>query len=136
MFCRAALFHEIGAPLSIERIELDPPAASEVLVRIAAVGLCRTDYHVMRGERRVMMRPMVLGHEAAGIVEEVGSAVIGIARGDHVVLTFIPGCGRCRWCSKGLHHLCAEGRASRTARSSTAATAAATRRAATPARSA
>lgn len=109
MFCRAALFHEIGAPLSIERIELDPPAASEVLVRIAAVGLCRTDYHVMRGERRVMMRPMVLGHEAAGIVEEVGSAVIGIARGDHVVLTFIPGCGRCRWCSKGLHHLCAEG---------------------------
>ncbi|MBZ0141140.1 MAG: alcohol dehydrogenase catalytic domain-containing protein, partial [Pseudorhodoplanes sp.] len=109
MFCRAALFHEIGAPLSIERIELDPPRPSEVLVRIAAVGLCRTDYHVMRGERRVAMRPMVLGHEAAGIVEAVGAAVTGITRGDHVVLTFIPGCGRCRWCAKGLHHLCAEG---------------------------
>jgi alcohol dehydrogenase/S-(hydroxymethyl)glutathione dehydrogenase/alcohol dehydrogenase len=109
MFCKAALFREIGAPLSIERIEIDPPRPSEVLVRIAAVGLCRTDYHVMRGERRVAMTPMVLGHEAAGIVQEVGAEVAGISRGDHVVLTFIPGCGRCRWCAKGLHHLCAEG---------------------------
>jgi alcohol dehydrogenase/S-(hydroxymethyl)glutathione dehydrogenase/alcohol dehydrogenase len=109
MFCRAALFREVGAPLSVERITLGPPEPSEVLVRIAAVGLCRTDYHVMRGERRVAMTPMVLGHEAAGIVEDIGSAVTGIARGDPVVLTFIPGCGRCRWCKKGLHHLCAEG---------------------------
>jgi alcohol dehydrogenase/S-(hydroxymethyl)glutathione dehydrogenase/alcohol dehydrogenase len=52
---------------------------------------------------------MVLGHEAAGVVEAVGEDVRGIAPGDHVVLTFIPGCGRCRWCAKGLHHLCAEG---------------------------
>jgi NDMA-dependent alcohol dehydrogenase len=63
----------------------------------------------MRGERRVAMQPMVLGHEAAGVVEAAGSAVHGIAVGDHVVLTFIPGCGRCRWCRQGLHHLCAEG---------------------------
>jgi Zn-dependent alcohol dehydrogenase len=60
----AALFRETGAPLSVERITLDPPAPTEVLVRVAAVGLCRTDYHVMRSERRVAMRPMVLGHEA------------------------------------------------------------------------
>ncbi|MCC6776939.1 MAG: Zn-dependent alcohol dehydrogenase [Hyphomicrobiales bacterium] len=105
----AAVFREVGAPLSIERITLDPPGPTEVLVRVAAVGLCRTDYHVMRGERRVAMRPMVLGHEAAGVVETVGSAVHGIAPGDHVVLTFIPGCGQCRWCRRGLHHLCAEG---------------------------
>jgi alcohol dehydrogenase/S-(hydroxymethyl)glutathione dehydrogenase/alcohol dehydrogenase len=105
----AALFRDIGAPLSSERIALDPPRPTEVLVRIAAVGLCRTDYHVMRGERRVAMRPMVLGHEAAGVVEDVGAAVAGITRGDHVVLTFIPACGACRWCLKGLHHLCAEG---------------------------
>ncbi len=78
-------------------------------MRIVAVGLCRTDYHVMRGERRVAMRPMVLGHEAAGIVEEIGAEVSEIARGDHVVLTFIPACGVCRWCRQGLHHLCAEG---------------------------
>ena len=105
----SAVFRDVGAPLSVERIRLDPPKQTEVLVRLAAAGLCRTDYHVMRGERRVAMRPMVLGHEGAGVVEEVGAAVSGIARGDHVVLTFIPGCGRCRWCLQGLHHLCAEG---------------------------
>ena len=104
----AALFRTVGAPLSIETVALDPPKATEVKVRIAAVGLCRTDLHVMRGERRVAMSPMVLGHEAAGVVESVGAAVNGIAPGDHVVLTFIPGCGICRWCAKGLHHLCAE----------------------------
>lgn len=109
MITSAALFREIGAPLSVEPISLDPPCASEVLVKVKAVGLCRTDLHVMRGERRVGMTPMVLGHEAAGIVEAAGAAVTGIAPGDHVVLTFIPGCGRCRWCAQGLHHLCAEG---------------------------
>jgi len=105
----AAVFREIGAPLSVERIALDAPGPSEVLVRVAAVGLCRTDYHVMRGERRVAMQPMVLGHEAAGVVEQVGTDVTSIKPGDHVVLTFIPACGTCHWCRQGLHHLCAEG---------------------------
>jgi NDMA-dependent alcohol dehydrogenase len=105
----AALFRTVGAPLSIETIALDDPNPTELLVRVAAVGLCRTDLHVMRGERRVAMSPMVLGHEAAGVVESVGAAVQGIEAGDHVVLTFIPGCGKCHWCAKGLHHLCAEG---------------------------
>jgi NDMA-dependent alcohol dehydrogenase len=105
----AALFREVGAPVSVERIKLDPPASTEILVRVAAVGLCRTDYHVMRGERRVAMTPMVLGHEAAGVAEEVGAAVSGVKPGDHVVLTFIPGCGACRWCRRGLNHFCAEG---------------------------
>jgi len=109
MDCLAAVFRNVGAPMSIEPITLDPPGPTEVLVRIAAVGLCRTDYHVMRGERRVAMRPMVLGHEAAGVVEDIGAAVGEIKRGDHVVLTFIPACGICRWCRQGLHHLCAEG---------------------------
>ena len=89
----AALFREVGAPVSIERITLDAPAATEVLVRVAAVGLCRTDYHVMRGERRVAMQPMALGHEAAGVVEAGRRGSRGVAPGDHVVLTFIPGCG-------------------------------------------
>lgn len=109
MHSLAALFRDVDAPLSIERITLDPPGPTEVLVRVAAVGLCRTDFHVMRGERRVAMRPMVLGHEAAGIVEETGVAVTAIRPGDHVVLTFIPGCGTCRWCRRGLDHLCAAG---------------------------
>jgi len=105
----AAIFRAIGKPLSIERITLDPPGPTEVVVRIAAVGLCRTDYHVMRGERRVAMQPMVLGHEAAGVVEQVGTAVGGIKLGDHVILTFIPACGTCHWCQRGLHHFCATG---------------------------
>src|SRR3974377_848852 len=109
MITQAAVFRTPGAALTIEPIELDRPGPSEVLVRVAAAGLCRTDYHVMRGERRVAMGPMVLGHEAAGVVEETGAAVTGIKPGDHVVLTFIPGCGNCRWCRRGLHHLCAEG---------------------------
>ncbi|MBR0794840.1 Zn-dependent alcohol dehydrogenase [Bradyrhizobium jicamae] len=109
MDCLAAVFRDIDLPLSIEPIVIDEPGATELLVRIAAVGLCRTDYHVMRGERRVAMKPMVLGHEAAGIVERTGRQVVGINPGDHVVLTFIPGCGVCRWCRQGLHHLCAQG---------------------------
>ncbi len=109
MITQAAVFRSVGAPLSIEPITLDPPRDTEVQVKVKAVGLCRTDLHVMRGERRVAMAPMVLGHEAAGIVEAVGGAVAGVAPGDAVVLTFIPGCGRCRWCARGLHHLCAEG---------------------------
>jgi len=109
MNTQAAVFRDVGSSVSIESIVLDPPAPTEILVRIAAVGLCRTDYHVMRGERRVAMRPMVLGHEAAGVVESVGTAVHGIKVGDHVVLTFIPGCGVCRWCLQGLHHFCARG---------------------------
>jgi len=109
MLIRAAVYRGPQTPPVIEQIELDAPAATEVLVRLAAVGLCRTDYHVMRGERRVAMQPMVLGHEASGIVEKIGTEVTGIAVGDHVILTFIPACGRCHWCRKGLHHLCAEG---------------------------
>ena len=109
MQTRAAVFRGVGMPLGVETIALDAPKPTELLVRVAAVGLCRTDLHVMRGERRVAMTPMVLGHEAAGIVEAVGAEVKGVAVGDHVVLTFIPGCGRCRWCRQGLHHLCAEG---------------------------
>ena len=109
MQTRAAVFRGVGTPLAIETISLDAPQPTELLVRIAAVGLCRTDLHVMRGERRVAMQPMVLGHEAAGVVEQIGASVNGVAVGDHVVLTFIPGCGRCRWCQQSLHHLCAEG---------------------------
>ena len=122
----AALFREVGAPVAIERIALDPPGPTEVLVRIAAVGLCRTDYHMMRGERRVAMRPMVLGHEAAGVVEKIGAAVGGINPGDHVILTFIPGCGKCHWCRQACIICAPRARASRRGRNSTAPTAGAT----------
>jgi len=109
MRVRSAVFHRPGDPLSIEEIELDPPREGELLVRVEAVGLCRTDWHVMQGERRVAMTPMVLGHEGAGVVEALGPGVTGVSAGDHVVLTFIPGCGGCRWCRQGREHLCALG---------------------------
>ncbi|MCL4184420.1 MAG: Zn-dependent alcohol dehydrogenase [Burkholderiaceae bacterium] len=105
----SAVFHRPGDPLSVEDIELDAPRTGELLVRIEAVGLCRTDWHVMQGERQVAMSPMVLGHEGAGVVEALGPGVDGIAVGDHVVLAFIPGCGSCRWCRQGRAHLCALG---------------------------
>lgn len=109
MRVRSAVFHRPGDPLSIEDVELAPPQAGELLVRIEAVGLCRTDWHVMQGERRVAMSPMVLGHEGAGVVEALGPGVSGIEIGDRVVLMFIPGCGECRWCRQGREHLCALG---------------------------
>ncbi len=71
----AAVSYEPGRPLIVEELELDEPKVGEVMVKMAAVGLCRSDYHVMAGNRPVGMRPMVLGHEGAGVVEAVGPGV-------------------------------------------------------------
>lgn len=102
----AALYRVAGAPLSVETITLDAPRSTEVLVRIVAVGLCGTELHVQLGDRQVGMEPMVLGHEGAGVVEEVGHEVVGVAVGDHVALTWIPACGRCHWCRRGEDQNC------------------------------
>ena len=76
-------------PISIETIELDPPGPGEVLVKMAAAGLCHSDLSVINGDRPRVM-PMVLGHEASGVVEELGPGVVGLARDDHVALVFAP----------------------------------------------
>jgi len=110
MKTRAAVTYEPGQPLVVEALDLDEPKAGEVLVRMAAVGLCHSDYHVMAGDRPVGMRPMVLGHEGAGIVEAVGEGVTRIRPGDHVVLMFIPSCGKCAYCVSGNTHACVLGR--------------------------
>jgi NDMA-dependent alcohol dehydrogenase len=109
MKTRAAVSYHPGKPLVIEELELAEPRAGEVLVRMAAVGLCHSDYHVLAGNRPVGMRPMVLGHEGAGVVEAVGPVVTRIRPGDHVVLTFIPSCGKCRYCLSGMSHACVLG---------------------------
>ncbi|MCV7358311.1 NDMA-dependent alcohol dehydrogenase [Mycolicibacterium fluoranthenivorans] len=90
---------------SIEEVELDGPRAGEVLVAWQATGLCHSDHHPRAGEAPAMM-PTVGGHEGAGIVEEVGPGVTTLKPGDHVVGSFIPACGRCRWCSTGRQNLC------------------------------
>ena len=118
MKIRAAVLDEMGAsapyaqskPLKIETIELDPPGSGEILVKIAAAGLCHSDLSVIEGNRPRPM-PMALGHEAAGVVEEVGPGVDDLRKGDHVVMVFVPSCGHCLPCSEGRPALCEPGAA-------------------------
>jgi alcohol dehydrogenase len=122
MKTRAAVLREIGAPapyaksrpLGIEDVELDPPGPDEVLVRVRAAGLCHSDLSVIDGNRPRPM-PMVLGHEAAGVIEDTGPGVTGLARGDHVVAAFVPSCGHCRPCAMGRPALCEPGFAANSA---------------------
>jgi len=101
-------------PLSVESVELDPPGHGEVLVKIGAAGLCHSDLSVINGDRPRPM-PMVLGHEAAGVVEELGPGVEDLKKGDHVVLIFVPSCGHCLPCAEGRPALCEPGAAANTA---------------------
>jgi len=92
-------------PLVVEELELEEPHAGELLVRIAAAGLCHSDLSVINGNRP-RPTPMALGHEAAGVVERVGAGVVDVEEGDHVVLTFVPSCGQCDRCSSGNPAMC------------------------------
>ena len=102
---KAAVLYEIGQPLVVEEVELDPPKEREVLVRVAAAGICRSDLHFMKGEALIPL-PAVLGHEGAGVVEAVGPQVTSVKPGDHVVLSFVSACGRCSFCLGGRSNLC------------------------------
>ena len=95
-------------PLSIETVELDEPGPGEVLVRIAAAGLCHSALSVIDGVRPRPV-PMVLGHEAAGIVEALGPGVEDLSPGDHVIMVFVPSCGHCMPCAEGRPALCEPG---------------------------
>src|ERR1700676_519054 len=101
-------------PLSIEEVDLEPPGPEEILVQIGAAGLCHSDLSVINGDRPRPM-PMALGHEAAGIVEELGQGVTDLERGDHVVLVFVPSCGHCEPCAEGRPALCEPGPAANSA---------------------
>jgi S-(hydroxymethyl)glutathione dehydrogenase / alcohol dehydrogenase len=109
---KAAVLYEPGQPLRVEEVELAPPRAGEVRVRVVAAGVCHSDYHYMKGDLATDL-PAVLGHEGAGVVEEVGPGVTTVAPGDHVVLLWRSGCGRCRYCSAGRPALCQEAAALR-----------------------
>jgi NDMA-dependent alcohol dehydrogenase len=102
---RAAICWGVGQRWSVEEIDLDVPRAGEVLVRVATAGLCHSDDHIITGDSP-MPTPMIGGHEGAGIVEEVGPGVTTLSPGDHVVLAFLPSCGRCEPCSTGHQNLC------------------------------
>src|ERR1700758_1638440 len=105
MKTKAAVVYEPGKRIEIEELDLDGPQAGEVLIRYTHAGLCHSDLHVVNGDIEARM-PMVLGHEGAGIVEEVGPGVTRVAPGDHVVCSFIPNCGICRYCATGRQSIC------------------------------
>ena len=105
MKMKAAILRAYQQPLSIEEVDIDPPKADEVLVKIAAAGICHSDYHLMKGEWQSGV-PQILGHEASGIVAEVGPGVTGLKPGDRCALSFRAWCGRCRYCIAGRPILC------------------------------
>jgi alcohol dehydrogenase len=116
------VLHEIGRPqpyaesrpLTIEELDLEGPGAGEVLVRVEAAGLCHSDLSVINGDRPRPV-PMALGHEAAGVVEELGEEVAHLQPGDHVVMVFVPSCGQCLRCMEGRPALCEPGGAANAA---------------------
>ena len=102
---RAAVLTEVNKPLQILDLEQEGPKAGEVRVQVKAAGVCMSDWHVMNGDWPLPL-PMVLGHEAAGIVAELGPGVTNVKKGDHVIFSFRPHCGHCRYCSRGRTVLC------------------------------
>ncbi|BCP38590.1 putative zinc-type alcohol dehydrogenase AdhD [Mycobacterium intracellulare M.i.198] len=120
MRTRGAILHGVRKPWSVEEFELDPPRAGEVLVRNVAAGLCHTDDHILQGDlsapndvMREMgmpeMFPLIGGHEGSAVVLEVGDGVTDLEPGDHVVMSFVATCGKCRWCASGAQYLCDSG---------------------------
>ena len=105
MQIKAAVLYDYNQPLVVEEVELDPPKAGEVLIKVGAAGICRSDLHFMKGHARAPL-PIVLGHEASGTVEEVGSGVTSVKPGDRVVLSFVSACGRCNNCTDGRPNIC------------------------------
>jgi S-(hydroxymethyl)glutathione dehydrogenase/alcohol dehydrogenase len=102
---KAAICYEFGQPLVVEEVEIDPPQEGEVKVRLAATAICHSDIHAIRGEWGGNI-PVIVGHEAAGTVTEVGTGVTTIKRGDRVVVSVLRSCGRCFPCVTGAPHLC------------------------------
>ena len=102
---RAAVCYEPGKPLIIEDIDIDPPQSGEVKVRLVATAICHSDIHALHGDWNGKF-PVVVGHEAAGIVQEVGENVSLAASGDNVVVSLLRSCGRCFYCVQGQPNLC------------------------------
>lgn len=108
----AAVLWERHGEWSVEEVEIGDPVAGEILVRLAASGICHTDDHVVQGDLEQPL-PCIGGHEGAGVVEAVGEGVTDLGVGDHVVLAYIPSCGKCLSCAVGNQHLCERGAARR-----------------------
>jgi NDMA-dependent alcohol dehydrogenase len=110
MQTEAAILWEPKTDWSVEAIELDPPKDGEVLVKLAASGMCHSDEHIRTGDMTAIL-PIICGHEGSGVVEEVGPGVHDLKPGDHVTFGFIPACGQCASCARGRSNLCDNGAA-------------------------
>jgi S-(hydroxymethyl)glutathione dehydrogenase/alcohol dehydrogenase len=106
MKIRAAVLESFGEPLAVKESDISPPKAGEVLVKVHACGVCHTDLYTASGADPSGYAPCVLGHEGAGVVEEVGSGVTSLEPGDHVVTLFSPECGECDHCRSGMTNIC------------------------------
>jgi S-(hydroxymethyl)glutathione dehydrogenase/alcohol dehydrogenase len=106
MKMRAAVLEEFGKPLVVQELDIAAPKAGEVLVKLAACGVCHTDLYTASGTDPSGYAPCVLGHEGAGVVEEVGEGVSSLQKGDHVVTLFSPECGECLHCKSGKTNIC------------------------------
>lgn len=106
MKTKGALVWDVNQPWVVEEIEIGDPRRGEVKVELRAAGLCHSDHHLMTGDIPAAAFPILGGHEGAGVITEVGPDVEGLAVGDHVVMSFIPACGRCPACQAGMRNLC------------------------------
>jgi S-(hydroxymethyl)glutathione dehydrogenase/alcohol dehydrogenase len=104
---RAVICRELNKPVTVEDVTVDPPKRGEVLVKLGACGVCHSDLSAITGTIALPL-PLVLGHEGAGVVEEVGAGVTDFEKGDHVIFSFIYMCGKCRFCLAGRPVLCLE----------------------------
>lgn len=109
MHTRGAIVRNAPGPYEIVDLEVADPQQGEVQVSMVAAGLCHSDDHIAVGDSPVAIYPFALGHEGAGVVTKVGAGVTDLAEGDHVVMSFLPACGRCRWCANGMQNLCDDG---------------------------
>lgn len=107
---RAAVLRELPGPWTVEELDISAPKRGEVLVELKAAGLCHSDDHHRQNDLPLANLPAIVGHEGAGVVIAVGEGVYDLEVGDHVVASFIPACGKCKWCSLGMQNLCDYGR--------------------------
>jgi S-(hydroxymethyl)glutathione dehydrogenase/alcohol dehydrogenase len=107
MKMQAAVLDQVGSEFRIAEVDIDKPKSGEILVKVAASGLCASDLNAIDGKRKLVPFPAVIGHEASGVVTEIGPDVSGIQVGDHVVMSIVPNCGHCEWCQRGIPNYCA-----------------------------
>ncbi|MSW73271.1 MAG: alcohol dehydrogenase catalytic domain-containing protein [Actinobacteria bacterium] len=103
---KAAVLDGVGSQFEVRELDLDKPKSGELLVKVAASGLCASDLNAVDGKRKLVPFPAVIGHEAAGVVVEVGPDTTGFAPGDHVIMSIVPNCGTCDYCKSGRPNYC------------------------------